>query len=106
MILGERVNSHPARKGTGNDVVVCLLVSFGELELSTTPSLCHPLYIGVSKKIGVPQNGWFVMENPIKMDDLGVPPIVGNAHLLFPLELLCFGFWMQCYLCLWMASGL
>ena len=48
MILGERVNSHPARKGTGNDVVVCLLVSFGEL--STIPSLCHPLYIGVSKK--------------------------------------------------------
>ena len=26
-------------------------------------------------KIGVPQNGWFTMENPIKMDDLGVFPI-------------------------------
>jgi len=27
-------------------------------------------------KIGVPQNGWFVMENPILMDDLGIPFIL------------------------------
>ena len=30
--------------------------------------------IWVFPTIGVPQNGWFLMEIPIKLDDLGVPP--------------------------------
>ena len=29
--------------------------------------------IWVFPTIGVPQNGWFVIEKPIKMDDWGVP---------------------------------
>ena len=37
-------------------------------------------YMGVFKKIRVPQNGWFILENPIKMDALGVP-IFGNIHI-------------------------
>ena len=33
----------------------------------------NPLIQWGFPKIVVPQNGWFIMENPIKMDDLGVP---------------------------------
>ncbi len=39
--------------------------------------------MGVSK-IVVPQNGWSIMENPIKMDALGVPHLgmPSNVHLI------------------------
>ena len=38
-------------------------------------------FIWVFPKIVVPENGWFIMETPIKMDNLGVPLFFGNSHI-------------------------
>ena len=37
----------------------------------------------VFPKIGVPQNGWFIVENLINMDDLGVP-LFSETSRCFP----------------------
>ena len=39
---------------------------------------------GCFRKIGLPQNGWFILfilENPVKMDDLGGTTIFGNTYI-------------------------
>ena len=43
------------------------------MDKNIAPADKYCTYIWMFPTIGVPQNGWFVMENPIKMDDLGVP---------------------------------
>ena len=38
--------------------------------------------IWVFPKIGVPQNGWFIIQNPIELDDLAGTTISGNIHMI------------------------
>ena len=54
----------------------------GDAVLQKTVFDTHPFQKGL--QIGVPQNGWFIMENPIRMDDLGVFPYFWKHPIIQP----------------------
>ena len=71
---------------------IVLFLVFGWNFSSVLPAKNNTIWmefwIWVFPKIGVPQNGWFTIENPIKMDDLGVPLFSETSisnHILCPL---------------------
>ena len=71
-VLPTSVSGEATTTPTKDEVKVA--AASGDPEMRTTGYVTGMfLTTWVCPKIVVPQNGWFIRGNPIKMDDLGVP---------------------------------
>ena len=72
-----------------------------QMEKGCWKSSCN---MWVFPKIGIPQNGWFTMENPIKMDDLGVPLFLETPMCCATKDVLNGSCWWPCSCFLWVLG--
>ena len=94
--------THLCKKSTCNSYLKFVLTDDGETATCRVATVSLPCASGqIEKKwpdgnrrmdgnmwwfpeVGVPPNGWFVMENTyVSMDDLRVNPILGNHHIIY-----------------------